>query len=127
MGMPILDDVNGPMVPGAGYININIAAEGTRVSSVGAFLRPALSRPNLTLVLNTTLLKLNFKGSRCVGIKLMTDGTLKDVAASLYRALPAYQSDFFNTHGPLSFTTRVGRLLRDLSGMGVLRPDDRHS
>ena len=25
MGMPILDDVNGPMVPGAGYINMNIA------------------------------------------------------------------------------------------------------
>jgi hypothetical protein len=26
--MPILDDVNGPMVPGAGYINMNIAADG---------------------------------------------------------------------------------------------------
>src|SRR5579863_10180913 len=25
MGVPILDDVNGPMVPGAGYINMNIA------------------------------------------------------------------------------------------------------
>ena len=53
MGMPILDDVNGPMVSGAGYINMNIAADGTRVSAVGAFLRPALSRPNLTLLLNT--------------------------------------------------------------------------
>jgi len=49
MGMPILDDVNGPMRPGAGYINMNIAADGTRVSAVRAFLRPALSRPNLTL------------------------------------------------------------------------------
>jgi hypothetical protein len=35
MGMPILDDVNRPMVPGAGYINMNIAADGTRVSAVG--------------------------------------------------------------------------------------------
>jgi hypothetical protein len=26
LGMPILDDVNGPMRPGAGYINMNIAA-----------------------------------------------------------------------------------------------------
>jgi hypothetical protein len=34
MGMPILDDVNGPMRPGAGYINMNIAADGTRVSAV---------------------------------------------------------------------------------------------
>jgi choline dehydrogenase len=81
MGMPILDDVNGPMRPGAGYINMNIAADGTRVSAARAFLRPALSRPNLTLLLNTNVLKLNFEGTRCVGVKLMTDGALKDIAA----------------------------------------------
>ena len=81
MGMPILDDVNGPMRPGAGYINMNIAADGTRVSAVRAFLRPALSRPNLTLLLNTQVVKVNFKGTRCVGVKLMTDGGVKDIAA----------------------------------------------
>jgi choline dehydrogenase len=81
MGMSILDDVNGPMRPGAGYINMNIAADGTRVSAVGAFLRPALSRPNLTLLLNTNAVKLNFKGTRCAGVKLMTDGAVKDIAA----------------------------------------------
>src|SRR3989475_5008601 len=81
MGMPILDDVNGPMRPGAGYINMNIAADGTRVSAVRAFLRPALSRPNLTLLLNSNVVKLNFKGTRCVGVNLMTDGALKDIAA----------------------------------------------
>jgi choline dehydrogenase len=81
MGMPILDDVNGPMRPGAGYINMNIAADGTRVSAARAFLHPALSRPNLTLLLNTDVVKLNFKGTRCVGVKLMTDGAKKDVAA----------------------------------------------
>lgn len=57
MGMPILDDVNGPMVPGAGYINMNIAVDGTRVSAARAFLHPALSRPNLTLLLNTQVVK----------------------------------------------------------------------
>src|SRR6478672_2635478 len=81
MGMPILDDVNGPMRPGAGYINMNIAADGTRVSAVRAFLRPALPRPNLTLLLNAQVVKLNFKGTRCVGVKLMTDGAVKDIAA----------------------------------------------
>src|ERR1700688_4117284 len=81
MGMPILDDVNGPMVPGAGYINMNIAADGTRVSAVGAFLRPALSKPNLTLLLNATVVKLNFKGTRCVGVKIVTGGTVTDIAA----------------------------------------------
>jgi choline dehydrogenase-like flavoprotein len=81
MGMPILDDVNGPLRPGAGYINMNIAADGTRVSAVRAFLRPALSRPNLTLMLNTNVVKLNFKGKRCVGVKVMTDGAVKEIAA----------------------------------------------
>jgi choline dehydrogenase len=81
MGMPILDDVNGPMVPGAGYINMNIAADGTRVSAVDAFLRPALSRPNLTLLLNASVAKLNFKGTRCVGVKTLIGGTVTDIAA----------------------------------------------
>src|ERR1700731_3544151 len=70
------------MRPGAGYINMNIAADGTRVSAARAFLRPALSRPNLTLLLNTKVVKLNFKGTRCVGVKLMTDGAVKDIAAN---------------------------------------------
>jgi choline dehydrogenase len=81
MGMPILDDVNGPMVPGAGYINMNIATDGTRVSAVGAFLRPALSRQNLTLLLNASVVKLNFKGTHCVGVKVITGGTATDIAA----------------------------------------------
>jgi choline dehydrogenase len=81
MGMPILDDVNGPMRPGAGYINMNIAADGTRVSAARAFLHTAVSKPNLTLILNTNVVKLNFKGTRCVGVKLMTDGAAKDIAA----------------------------------------------
>ena len=81
MGMPILDDVNGPMGPGAGYINMNIAADGTRVSAVRAFLRPALSRPNLTLLLNASVVKLNFKGTRCVGVKIMTGDNVTDIAA----------------------------------------------
>jgi choline dehydrogenase len=81
MGMPILDDVNGPMRPGAGYINMNIAPDGTRVSAARAFLRPALSRPNLTLLLKTNVVKLNFTGTRCVGVKITTDGEVKDIRA----------------------------------------------
>jgi choline dehydrogenase len=81
MGMPILDDVNGPMLPGAGYINMNITADGTRASAVSAFLRSALSRPNLTLLLNTPVVKLNFQGTRCVGLKVTTGGTVTDIAA----------------------------------------------
>src|SRR6266576_1313430 len=58
MGMPILDDVNGPMRPGAGYINMNIAADGTRVSAARAFLRPNLARKNLTLFTETSVTRI---------------------------------------------------------------------
>jgi choline dehydrogenase len=81
MGMPIHDDVNGPMLPGAGYINMNIAADGTRMSAARAFLHPALSRPNLTLLLNTQVVKLRFNGTRCVGVQLIRDGAIKDIVA----------------------------------------------
>src|SRR5882724_6970309 len=80
-GMTIVDDANGPMRAGAGYINMNITADGTRASAARAFLRPALSRPNLTLLLKTDVVKLNFKGTRCVGVKISTDGTFRDIAA----------------------------------------------
>ncbi len=45
-------------------------ADGTRVSAARAFLRPALSRPNLTLLLNTNVVKVNFVGTRCAGVKV---------------------------------------------------------
>jgi choline dehydrogenase len=48
---------------------------------VDAFLRPALSRPNLTLLLNTAVVKLNFKGTRCVGVKIVTNGVETDIVA----------------------------------------------
>jgi choline dehydrogenase len=82
MGMPIHDDVNGPQLPGAGYINMNISADGTRVSAARAFLRPALSRPNLTLLLSSNAIKLNFKGKSCIGIKLLTAGNVKDISVT---------------------------------------------
>ena len=53
MGFPTIDDMNGPVRPGAGYINMNIGVDGSRASSARAFLRPNLGRPNLTLLLNT--------------------------------------------------------------------------
>jgi choline dehydrogenase len=89
MGIPIHDDVNGPMLPGAGYINMNIAADGTRVSAARAFLHPALSKPNLTLLLNTQVVKLNFNGTRCIGVKVIKDGAIKDLAADIEVILAA--------------------------------------
>jgi choline dehydrogenase len=81
MGMPIIDDMNGPMQPGAGYINMNIGTDGARVSAARAFLHPALSRPNLTLLMNTDVQKVTFRGKRATGVRMIVDGVPKDVTA----------------------------------------------
>jgi choline dehydrogenase len=72
MGFPILDDVNGPMRAGAGYINMNIAGDGTRVSAARAFLRPNLDRKNLKLLIETNVTKIVIEGDRAVGVRMVT-------------------------------------------------------
>lgn len=81
MGMPIVDDMNGPMQPGAGYINMNIGTDGKRVSAARAFLHPAMSRPNLTVLMNTDVQKVNFRGKRATGVRVIVDGVPKDIRA----------------------------------------------
>jgi choline dehydrogenase len=82
MGFPIIDDMNGPMRAGAGYINMNIAADGTRVSSSRAFLRPNLDRPNLTLLLNTNVTKVVFNGDRASGVEIVGAYGARGVSAT---------------------------------------------
>src|SRR5580692_11576756 len=82
MGMPVIDDMNGPMRPGAGYNNMNIAADGSRVSAARAFLRPNLGRPNLTLLLNANVTKVVFEGDRAVGVEIAEAANVRTVRAT---------------------------------------------
>ena len=82
MGIPILDDMNGPMREGAGYVNMSINKDGSRASAARAFLRPVLDRPNLTLLLNSDVTRLLFKGSRCTGVALHGTDGIRTVEAS---------------------------------------------
>jgi choline dehydrogenase len=82
MGFEMLDDLNGPLRPGAGYINMNIATDGTRVSAARAFLHPNLGRPNLTLLLDSNVTKVVFEGDRAVGVEVVTGDGVRIVRAS---------------------------------------------
>ncbi|WP_176594237.1 GMC family oxidoreductase [Sphingobium sp. EM0848] len=82
MGIPVLDDMNAPMREGAGYVNMSITKEGTRASASRAFLRPALSRPNLHLLLDTDATGLLFEGTRCTGVQLQGRDGARAVRAS---------------------------------------------
>jgi choline dehydrogenase len=74
LGIPILEDMNGPMREGAGFVNMTITPEGTRASASRCFLRPKLALPNLTLLLDTPVTRLIFQGVRCKGVRT-TSGT----------------------------------------------------
>src|SRR6266853_1059536 len=74
-------DMNGPMRPGAGYINMNIGVDGSRASSARAFLRPNLGRTNLTLLLNTHATRVLFEGDRASGAEFVVGDVLQTVGA----------------------------------------------
>jgi choline dehydrogenase len=82
MGFPIIDDLNGPMRAGAGYINMNIGADGTRVSAARAFLRPNLVRPNLHLLVHASVTKVVFEGDRTRGVHVVTSNGERNVRAT---------------------------------------------
>jgi choline dehydrogenase len=81
MGFPLVEDMNGPMRPGVGYINMNISPDGTRVSSARAFLHPNLHRKNLTLWLNANVTKVLFEGDRATGVEVVARSGMRTVRA----------------------------------------------
>lgn len=82
-GFGWIDDLNGstpehPLPPGVGAVPLNIDG-ATRVGPGGAFLQPALGRPNLTVLTDTRTVRLRFSGDRVVGV----DAVGPDGAVSL--------------------------------------------
>jgi choline dehydrogenase len=71
-------DFNGaPQGDGAGFYRKNIRA-GRRHSAADAFLRPVLSRPNLTVWPNTAVRRLVFDRRRAVGIEVARAGRVEE-------------------------------------------------
>lgn len=75
VGLPVLTDINGPDMEGVGYFDFTIR-DGERFSVVSAYLRPAMARPNLTVLTGAEALRLSFEGRRCTGIEYARDGRL---------------------------------------------------
>jgi choline dehydrogenase len=80
-GMPYLDDLNVPAPEGVGPMNLNVKG-GTRCSPAGAYLRPVLGHPNLTVLTEAPAVKLRLTGTRCTGVDFLLDGALRSVGAS---------------------------------------------
>jgi len=72
-GVPANPDFNGATQDGVGFYQVT-QKDGARWSTASAYLRPALSRPNLTVVTNALAGRVTFDGRRAVGVHYVRRG-----------------------------------------------------
>src|SRR5215469_1567249 len=87
VGVAYTRDFNGPQSEGAGLWQVTVK-DGRRVTSATAYLRPALARPNLTLLLRAQATRVVFAGPRASGVEYLKDG-VRQVARSRREVLLA--------------------------------------
>ncbi|KAL6119943.1 chdh [Pungitius sinensis] len=79
-GYPFTDDMNGQQQEGLGWMDMTVY-KGKRWSTASAYLRPALSRPNLKAEVRCLTTKILFDGNRAVGVEYTQKGQTKRVFA----------------------------------------------
>ncbi|MCE0826301.1 choline dehydrogenase [Buttiauxella sp. A2-C2_NF] len=72
------DDTNGYMQEGFGAMHMTVK-NGVRWSTANAYLRPAMERPNLTVITNAMTRKLVLEGKRVVGVEYEHGGEIHTV------------------------------------------------
>jgi choline dehydrogenase len=72
-GCPVTDDLSGAEQEGVAWVDLAIA-DGERVSAADAYLRPALSRPNLTVAADCLVTGLELRHARCTGVSYLRGG-----------------------------------------------------
>ena len=73
-GYPQTEDYNGEKQEGFSRLQMTIS-HGRRASTASAYLRPALKRPNLTVLTKATAKKIILKNKRATGVVIDHDGT----------------------------------------------------
>ncbi|HEY1747985.1 MAG TPA: GMC family oxidoreductase N-terminal domain-containing protein [Xanthobacteraceae bacterium] len=72
-GYPVTADYNGAEPEGFGRLQMT-TRNGWRCSASTAYLRPALGRPNLEVLVKALATRIAFEGGRAVGIEYLKDG-----------------------------------------------------
>ncbi|MBK0327584.1 GMC family oxidoreductase N-terminal domain-containing protein [Rhodobacteraceae bacterium F11138] len=122
-GHPMNEDTNGADQTGVAYVDLN-TDDGKRVSTAVAFLRPALERPNLTLITDARVHRVEIDGDRATGVTYMQQGELKTVNAAREvivsgGAIESPRILMLSGLGPKAHLEEIGITpLRDLPGVG---------
>ncbi|MDQ3350103.1 MAG: GMC family oxidoreductase N-terminal domain-containing protein [Acidobacteriota bacterium] len=124
VGLRVIEDLNGPCMEGIGYFNLTIK-DGRRFSVASAYLRPALGRPNLTLVMDADVQHLSFDGSTCTGVEYLAGGAGSRARASrevivCAGAIGSPRLLLLSGVGPAADLRRLGLpVIADLPGVGL--------
>jgi choline dehydrogenase len=81
VGLKRNDDFNGPQQEGAGIYQVT-QKTGQRHSTAAAFLKPALARPNLTVLTHTHATRILFEKNRAVGVAYIQAGQTREARAA---------------------------------------------
>jgi choline dehydrogenase len=122
-GYPFTDDMNGYQQEGFGKMDMTIH-KGERWSAAKAFLRPAQSRPNLTIETGALTTRILFEGTRAVGVEYAQGGQIRTARAGREvilagGAINSPQLLMLSGVGPADHLRRHGiGVTHDLPGVG---------
>jgi len=93
MGFRSTHDFNGEMQDGFSRLQYNITPQGRRCSTAVAFLRPALSRQNLTVLTRAHATRVLLEGNRAMGVEYVRNGVVERASAGeIVLSTGAYQT-----------------------------------
>ena len=122
-GMPSNDDVNGASQLGAGRYQVTCRS-GRRWSAADGYLRPSMTRPNLTVRSGAFVTRMVLAGSRVVGVEYTARGEAQTVFADGEVVLSggtinSPQLLMLSGIGPAAHLREVGvEVVADLPGVG---------
>ncbi|MGW3150960.1 GMC family oxidoreductase [Streptomyces sp. NPDC001177] len=76
-GHPFNPDFNGPEQDGVGYYELT-QRNGLRCSTAAAYLRPAMQRPNLSVLTGVQCTRILFEADRAVGVEVDNNGSTQE-------------------------------------------------
>jgi choline dehydrogenase len=131
-GIPFNPDFNGPSQEGYGPLQATLAG-GARCSAADAYLVPARSRPNLTLLTHAQATRLQLSGNRATGVEYLYFGAVEQARAAedVIVSAGALRSPHFlmlSGIGPKAELERLGIHVRlNLPGVGKNLQDHLHA
>lgn len=127
LGIPTFENPNGRMMEGAGGASITdtLIRDGRRHSLFQAYIRPWLDRPNLTVLTETTVLRVIFDGRRATGVEIVRGGVVRIISTrhEVILSLGAIQTPKVLMHSGIGDQAELNRfdlpVLQHLPGVGA--------